>query len=474
MTLRLKLVLATVALVTVGLVATGAITVALTRAEMIGRVDGTLAEAIRRPPPPPTTQVTSPQRPGSQTPADSGSDGPSKLALAVIVLSPDGSVSGSAPSGFAGSPDPLPDLTGLQELEGSEAFTVPSIDGSLDYRARAVRLRDGRTMIIAIPLSEVDATTARLVLIWVLASVGVLVLLSSVAWIIVGRGLAPVGAMAQTADEIAAGEIAAADMARRIDHEHPSTEVGRLGISLNTMLERIESAFASKAESEERLRRFVADASHELRTPTTAIRGYAELYRSGAAADPQAVGHAMERIEAEAIRMGDLVENLLLLARLDQGRPLRSEEVDLAQLVVDAVSDSRAVDPDRPIEISGLAPAIVTGDEARLRQVLANLMNNAIAHTAAATPVHVTLEVSDGSAKVLIEDEGDGIPEEERVRIFDRFTRLEAGRSRETGGAGLGLSIVASIVHAHGGSVSATLSSYGGARFEVDLPLAAP
>lgn len=472
MTLRLKLIVSTVALVIVGLVATGVITVALTRAEMIDRVDATLAEAIRRPPPPPTTQINNPGRPNSQAPADSGTEGPSKLALAVIVLAPDGSVSGSAPSGFAGSPDPLPDLAGVIELQSNEAFTVPSIDGSLDYRARAVRLRDGRTMIIAIPLTEVDATTARLILIWVLASIGVLALLSSAAWIMVGRGLAPVGAMAQTADEIAAGEITAADMARRIDHEHSGTEVGRLGISLNTMLERIESAFAAKAESEERLRRFVADASHELRTPTTAIRGYAELYRSGAASDPQAVEHAMERIEAEAIRMGDLIENLLLLARLDQGRPLRSDQVDLAKLVVDGVSDAKAVDPKRPIEIEGLAPAVVTGDEARLRQVIANLMTNALVHTAASTPVHITLELADISAKLIIEDEGDGIPEDERIRIFDRFTRLEAGRSRETGGAGLGLSIVASIVRAHRGSVSAGLSSYGGARFEVDLPLA--
>ncbi|RIK07248.1 MAG: two-component sensor histidine kinase [Acidobacteria bacterium] len=471
MTMRLKLVLATVALATVALGLTGAISVTLTRAEMIDRVDATLAEAIRRPPPPPTSQIDSPQP--SNPPAQPGSsaDGPSKLALAVIVLAPDGSVSGSAPSGFSGAPDPLPDLSRAKDLKSKETFTVPSIDGSLDYRARAVTLRDGRSMVIAIPLTEVDATTARLVLIWLLASLGVLAILSTAAWVIVGRGLAPVGAMAQTADEIAAGEITAADMARRIDHEHPGTEVGRLGMSLNTMLERIESAFAAKAESEERLRRFVADASHELRTPTAAIRGYAELYRSGAAADPEAVEHAMERIEGEAIRMGELVENLLLLARLDQGRPLRHDRVDLAQLVVDAVSDAKAVEPERPIEIEGIAPAVVTGDEARLRQVFSNLMSNALVHTPAATPIHVTVQLTDGSVHIIIEDEGDGIPEDERIRIFDRFTRLEAGRSRETGGAGLGLSIVASIVQAHGGSVSASPSSYGGARFEVVLPL---
>lgn len=477
MTLRLKVVIATLSLVAVGLAVTGAITVALTRSEMMQRVDATLAEAMRRPPPLPGMQIGSPQQPAPAgpnptAPAAPLADTPSKFALAVVAISPDGSVAGSAPSGFSGDPDPLPNIANFRQFPVGAPFTLAASDGSLQYRAQALILKDGRTLVVAVPLTEVDATTTRLILIWLVTSAGVLLLLSTAAWLIVGRSLAPVSAMAETADEIAAGELSTADMARRIGHEHPRTEIGRLGISLNTMLERIEAAFAAKAQSEERLRRFVADASHELRTPTTAIRGYAELYRSGAASELESVDHAMERIEAEAIRMGDLVESLLLLARLDQGRPLRNDEIDLTKLVLDAVSDAKAIDPDRPIQVDGVAPAVINGDEARMRQVFANLFDNAIVHTAPGTPVHVTVELCAQRARVIIEDEGDGISEDERIRVFDRFTRLETGRSRESGGSGLGLSIVASIVRAHGGSVSAAPPSLGGARFEIDLPLA--
>jgi two-component system OmpR family sensor kinase len=297
-------------------------------------------------------------------------------------------------------------------------------------------------------------------------ALGALAALST--WV-VRLGLRPLDEIGATAEAIAAG-----DLSRRVDRAEPDSEVGRLGLALNAMLGQIEDAFSRRAASEERLRRFVADASHELRTPLTSIRGYAELFRQGASERPEDLANAMRRIEEEATRMGFLVEDLLLLARLDQGRPLEREPVDLLRLATDAVADARAVSPERTITLTGDAPVVVVGDEARLRQVAGNLLGNAAVHTPPGTPVHVRVMAEDGHARLDVRDEGPGLPPGVGDEVFERFYRADAARSRATGGAGLGLSIVAAVAEAHGGRARLETPPGPGAWFVVELPLAPP
>jgi two-component system OmpR family sensor kinase len=236
------------------------------------------------------------------------------------------------------------------------------------------------------------------------------------------------------------------------------------------MLEKIEAAFAERRASEERLRRFVADASHELRTPLTSIRGYAELFRRGADARPEDLAKSMRRIEEESTRMSELVEELLLLARLDQGRPLERASVDLTRVALDAVEDARAVQPGRRIQIEEPGPVMIDGDEARLRQVAANLLSNALIHTPERTGIRVRVSKDGVSALFEVADDGPGLTAEQAEKVFDRFFRVDPARSRETGSAGLGLSIVAAIVHAHGGDVKLETAPGRGATFVVRLP----
>ncbi len=237
------------------------------------------------------------------------------------------------------------------------------------------------------------------------------------------------------------------------------------------MLTRIEESFAERRETERRLRQFVADASHELQTPLTSVRGYAELFRRGAAQRPDDLATAMGRIEAEATRMGVLVDDLLLLARLDQGRPMDAAPVDLTALVGDLVADARAVEPDRPIALEAGAPVTVHGDDLRLRQVVGNLLSNARAHTPPGTPVTVRTLVRNGEAVVEVADRGPGLPSEHAARVFERFFRADPSRARASGGSGLGLSIVSSIAEAHGGRAEVESAPGEGALFRVVLPL---
>jgi two-component system OmpR family sensor kinase len=270
-----------------------------------------------------------------------------------------------------------------------------------------------------------------------------------------------------------AGAIAAGDLTRRVEPADDRTEVGRLGLALNAMLTQIESAFEERRASEDRLRRFVADASHELRTPLTSIRGYAELFRRGAADRPEDLSKAMGRIEAEAARMGILVEDLLLLARVDESRPLERERLDLAALAAEAVDDARIAAPERRVELAAVADVAVIGDRVRLRQVLDNLLDNVRAHTPAEVRTAVRVSAEDDEAVLGVEDDGPGLDVDDVDRVFERFYRTDASRARSSGGSGLGLSIVAAVVAAHGGTVSADRSPLGGARFRVRLPLAA-
>jgi two-component system OmpR family sensor kinase len=341
-------------------------------------------------------------------------------------------------------------------------------DPGLQYRvlAKASDTRDG-TLVMALPLSNVAQTLARLRDIELIVIASVLAALTALSWWLIRLGLRPLDRIGATAGAIAAG-----DLSRRVEPATPRTEVGRLGIALNAMLGQIEGAFAERQASEERLRRFLSDASHELRTPLTSIRGYAELFRMGAAAGPDDLAKAMARIEEEAARMGVLVDDLLALARLDEmPRPAR-EPVDVAPLLRDAADDARAAARDRRVTVTTGGRNVVLGDASQLRQVLANLTRNALTHTPAGTPIELSASVADGVVRIAVRDHGPGLPEGAGANVFDRFWRAEGGRERGKAGAGLGLAIVAAIVEAHGGTVGAANAPGGGAEFVVELPAA--
>jgi two-component system OmpR family sensor kinase len=359
------------------------------------------------------------------------------------------------------------DLPGSEDSPAgtTRMYTVGSADGS-PYRALATSLGPSQgTLTVAVPLTEMRTTLNRLVIAELLVGAVVLVLVTVLALWLVRVGLRPLEGIGRTAGAIAAG-----DLTRRIDPADERTEVGRLGLALNTMLAQIEAAFDERRASESRLRRFVADASHELRTPLTSIRGYAELFRRGAGSRPEDLEKSMARIEAEASRMGVLVDDLLLLARLDQGRPLAREPVDLAGVVAEAVEAARAIDPERPIDFQAETSVEVLGDEGRLRQVVDNLLDNARVHTPPGTAVHVRARRADDAVLVSVRDDGPGLASEVEAKAFERFYRGDPVRSRSTGGAGLGLSIAAAIVEAHGGTVSASSEEGSGALFEVRVP----
>jgi two-component system OmpR family sensor kinase len=331
-----------------------------------------------------------------------------------------------------------------------------------DFRVRASEeaQHPGYELLIAQPLGSVENTLHRLLLIEILVTAAVLAALAALALWIIRVSLRPLRAI-----ELAAAAITAGDLSRRVDHPDPQTEVGRVGSALNTMLDRIEA-------SDRRLRRFIADASHELRTPLAAVRAYAELFDRGAAARPADLERSMSGITRESERMSLLVDDLLLLARLDEGRPLERKPVDLATLAGEAVDAARVVEPGRPIELA-VEPATVTGDEDRLRQALDNLLANARTHTPAGTPVSVELRRVDGRADLSVADHGPGLTEEQAARVFERFYRADDSRARANGGAGLGLSIVAAVAEAHGGTAEARPTPGGGATFVITLPLGA-
>jgi two-component system OmpR family sensor kinase len=349
---------------------------------------------------------------------------------------------------------------------GTTTFTARATDGSERFRVQATPVPGG-TLVIGIPLTELTATTRRLLGIEVVVSLAVLALAAALASWFVRTGLRPLDDMGATAGAIAAG-----DLSKRVEPSDDRTEVGKLGAALNSMLAQIEGAFDERRASEERLRRFVADASHELRTPITSIRGYAELFRRGADRRPEDLATSMARIEAEADRMGVLVDDLLLLARLDQGRPLAREPVDLAVLARDAVDAAFAIDPQRTIELDAHAPAVVDGDAGRLRQVLDNLIENARVHTPPGTRTVVTVRAEADTATMAVADDGPGMDADVAARAFERFYRGDPARARATGGAGLGLAIVAAIVDAHGGAVR--IGHGSGAEVVVTLPVTPP
>jgi two-component system OmpR family sensor kinase len=327
--------------------------------------------------------------------------------------------------------------------------------------------RSGGSVLVAIPLEDLEATVDRLLLIQLLVAGVTLALLAVATWVLVRRALHPLDRMGE-----AAGRIAGGDLSGRVAPAEPRTEVGRLGLALNRMLEEIERAFAAQRASEERLRRFLADASHELRTPLASIRGYAELFRRGADRRPEDLAVSMRRIEEESARMGELVEGMLQLARLDEGAEpeLVTGAVDLTGLAEDACRDLRAAAPDREVSLDAPGPVVVEGDASRLRQVVANLLANAAAHTPAGTPVEVSVGAGE-HATLTVTDHGPGLDEDALAHAFERLWRGDESRGR--GGSGLGLAIVRAIVTAHGGEVRAENAPGAGARLTVTLPLRA-
>ena len=488
--LRARLVFGLLALAAIGLLVLGGITYAEQRSFLLDRADQQLHAAVRpiavtldgrfgppggpplgpppagQPPPGPPPDaggvLDEEGGPGFGLPA--GTYGEHRSADGTVVTST--LVRGFDQRGTQDAPHP----TLSADLPLDTPVTVSGGDGR-DYRVLSVAARGaGGTNVVAIPLADVSQTLDRLLLVEGLVIAAVLLVLGLVARFVVRVGLLPLERMGHTADAIAGG-----DLSHRVEPAEERTEVGRLGLALNAMLERLERAFAGQKASEERLRRFLADASHELRTPLQSIRGYAELFRIGAARKPGDVEKAMRRIEQESARMGVLVEDLLTLARLDETREGERRPLELTALARDAVDDARAIAPQRTIELrTDGAPAGLSalGDPHAIAQVFANLLRNALVHTPDGTPIDVTLSRDGAVALLEVRDHGPGLPNGDPSALFERFWRAEGGRERGRAGAGLGLAIVAGVVERHGGRVEAANAPGGGAAFTVELPLA--
>jgi two-component system OmpR family sensor kinase len=455
LSLRARLLVGLVVLAAVGIVAVEAVTYASLRSFLDDRV-ATQLEAARgpigqalaapnqpeAPPPRPDGSQPAPPPPVTRRDVPPGTYGERRDAVGAVIA--------STSQGLVALPAVLP---------SSSSFDVSG------YRVATELLPGGQTLVVAVPVADVHATLRRLLRLELAVTAAVLAGLTLLAWWVVQLGLRPLAHIEETAGAIADG-----DLTRRVD-EDARTEVGRLGRSLNVMLGRIEEAFAQRQASEDRLRRFLADASHELRTPLTSIRGYAELFRRGADRRPDDLAKSMRRIEDEAARMGTMVEELLLLAHFDQGRPLDREPVDLGVLASDAVDDARAASPERTIHLAVGGPVVVAGDAGRLRQVLVNLVGNALRHTPADATVRVNASVEGDLAVLEVIDDGPGLVAGDEAHVFEPFYRGDPVRHRDTGGTGLGLAIVAAIAAAHGGEASAVSPPGEGATFRVTLPL---
>lgn len=470
MTLRLRLVLALGALVLAGLTLFGVTTYSLYAHSQYQRLDGRLqgfVPLVSRQLDDAAGFTTFPQRVGGP-----GGGGPGGGPGPLAPLGTYGELRDSAGAILAhvqlSTSDAVPELPA--DLVGKQGparyFTTGSATGSGDWRV-SVSLSApplNHTVIVAVPMGEVTSALHRLILIETSGGAGVVAILSIGAWFILRRGLRPLEHMASTAGTIAAG-----DLSHRVDASQPRTEIGQLGVAFNSMLDEIEAAFAERDATEARLRQFLADASHELRTPLTSIQGFAELFRLHMGDDQVDLPTILRRIEQESARMRVLVEDLLLLARLDETRPLERAPVDLAVLAADACSDAVAVAPGRPVTLDAPEPVVVLGDQSHLRQAIANLVTNAVRHTPDGTPVEVAARLEGGKAIVAVRDHGPGLDEHALAHAFDRF--WQADKARSGTGAGLGLSIVAGIASEHGGTASVVNVADGGAQFSLRLPL---
>ena len=385
-------------------------------------------------------------------------------ATSITLLDIDGNLIGQVGGELGGKNFAV---TGMKIDEVSQyknrPFTIEGKDGQPDIRALAQMLPTGMgSVIVADSLEKVDKTLSQLRFLFLILGLIALITIAMAARWIIALGLKPLEAVEDTAEAIASGDLSA-----RLPAAKPDTEVGRLTTSLNTMLSRIEESFTARVESENKLRRFVADASHELRTPLTAIRGFAELHRQGAVVGEEKTKELINRFEKESVRMSSLVEDLLLLARLDQSRELAKEPVDLNTLITEAVASARAAGPNHPIEIKLEASEIfVLGDSQRIHQVIANLLANARAHTPNGTQISITAMQGVSETTIAVSDKGPGLSKADQDRIFERFYRADPSRVRNSGeGSGLGLSIVDAVMKAHGGYVSVKSEIGQGATF---------
>ena len=389
--------------------------------------------------------------------------------LSVTLIGKNGVIKGALGGDLATSQitDYLKNFTNEKAVAtNNEPFTINA--NGPDFRAIALILpTTGDTLVVAQSLDAVDKTVHQLTALFLIIGLIVLILIAVGSRYVIRIGMRPLENVERTAEQIAAGDLSA-----RLPDAKPSTEVGRLVSSLNTMLSRIEESFAARTESEGRLRRFVADASHELRTPLTAIRGFAELHRQGAVSGEEQTKELVARIERESMRMSALVEDLLVLARMDQGPKMEIKPVNLSELVTDAVESARAAGPGHPITLDAGSEIYALGDSNRIHQVVANLLANARVHTPVGTSIKVSIAQSEKEVQVVVADNGPGLSEENREKIFERFYRVDPSRQR-TGaeGSGLGLSIVDAVMRSHGGHVSVDSKLGEGSTFTLHFPL---
>ena len=456
MTLRLRLSMLAVVLVAAGLLAAGIATRYELRGFLIDRVDSQLQSAAN-----PISLYF------ARGDSDQGAQGQVRGVLPrgsyAAMVGTDGSVlaslyydDGEVPANLKHAVTQAPLGTSTQG-----DYRVYATPGLPTLGGASVRT------VIATPLHDVNSTLNRLAMLELLVGLIVLAVVAAIAFWLVRRELRPLVRIEDTAAAIAGG-----DLSQRVPEEAPGTEVGDLARSLNAMLAQIEQAFEQRRQSEQRLRRFVSDASHELRTPLTSVRGFAELFRRGAASRPGDLALAMSRIESEAERMGVIVEDLLLLANLDQGRPLAQERFDLEAVLAEMVADHAMLHADWPISFSSSGDSDLVGDELRIRQALANLLANARAHTPRGTGIAVALATAGDDRTIEVSDRGPGIAADDLPHLFERFYRVDASRARRSGGSGLGLSIVQAIAEAHGGSVRVASVEGEGAAFTIVLPIA--
>ena len=471
--LRNRLILATLALATIAITASDLAATNSLRSFLISQADNQLNEVVQ-------TSLLRLDRAGIEPEAESEdknsfrplrplSGVPTTTAVTLLDLS--GNVVGQVGGQFANSIDikEFHKLTPAEVLKNKgKPFTIPGADGEPDIRAVARILPSGvGTVVISVALDSVDRTMRGLAGIYFLISLIVIIAIGFVARSLIKLSLKPLNKIEETAAAIAEGDLSA-----RLPEVNPNTEVGRLTGSLNTMLSRIEESFAVRTESENKLRRFIADASHELRTPLTAIRGFAELHRQGAVTGEDKTKELISRIEKESIRMSSLVEDLLLLARLDQSRELTIDPVDINHLVNEAIASAKAAGPSHEIALKSSSDEVfVLGDSMRIHQAVSNLLANARTHTPAGTKIEVGILQNESEVQISVSDNGPGLSPEDQTRIFERFFRADPSRARVSGeGSGLGLAIVDAVMKAHGGSVEVLSELNQGAKFTLHFP----
>jgi signal transduction histidine kinase len=464
--LRVRVMAVAAFLVTITSVVMGSLGTALLHGYLLGRADQQLrdfaAVASRNlaggPP-----RLPRPRQPGQPS---------QPFQFLIEIISSGGRISVSeAPTHHAS----LPQITPSHLSQAREPFTAPAAgDPGDSWRVLVRTLSGGRHAVIAFSLDNLNRTVTRLEIADAVAGAVAIVLLAGIGLPRVRISLSPLARIGDTAAAIAAG-----DLSRRIDHPPHSTEVGRLAESLNAMLARIEAAYRAREEgearaldSEDRMRRFVADASHELRTPLTSVRGLAEFsLQQGTDASPAELLRLMTLIQTEATRMGRLVEDLLMLAQFDHHRPLERRPVDLSSIAAQAVLAARLIQPDRRITLRAEVPVIVDADAEQLRQVLDNLIGNALQHTPRGSAVTVTVADQAGQAQLTVTDSGPGMTADQASHVFERFYRTDPARTRARGGSGLGLSIAAALTAAHAGTITVDTQPDRGAAFQVRLPL---